>query len=100
MLPGREIGKLFWCYFEMPSLAATLGTSTTHGGAVTSASAGVTINGRPAACVGDSVSCPLHGPGVITNGGIGTIDSRQIAHHGSGTSCGATLVVSDDGPTV
>ncbi|EEE01914.1 PAAR repeat-containing protein [Burkholderia multivorans CGD1] len=46
------------------------------------------------------MSCPLHGAGVITNGGVGTINGRQIAHHGSGTSCGATLVVSDDGPTV
>ncbi|WP_254210845.1 PAAR domain-containing protein [Burkholderia multivorans] len=53
-----------------------------------------------AACVGDAVSCPLHGAGVITHGGVGTINGRQIAHHGSGTSCGATLVVSDDGPTV
>lgn len=84
----------------MPAFVATLGTLTTHGGAVTSASAGVSINGRPAACVGDSVSCQLHGPGVITNGGFGTINGCQIAHHGSGTSCGATLVVSEDGPTV
>ncbi|MBU9368316.1 PAAR domain-containing protein [Burkholderia multivorans] len=84
----------------MPARVATLGTLTTHGGAVTSASAGVAINGRPAACVGDAVSCPLHGAGVITNGGVGTINGREMAHHGSGTSCGATLVVSDDGPTV
>lgn len=84
----------------MPAFVATLGTLTTHGGEVTSASAGVAINGRPAACVGDSVSCPLHGPGVITNGGFGTINGRQIAHHGSGTSCDATLVVSGGGPTV
>ncbi|MBP0606299.1 MULTISPECIES: PAAR domain-containing protein [Burkholderia] len=84
----------------MSAFVATLGTLTTHGGAVISASAGVTISGRPAACVGDSVSCPLHGPGVITSGGFGTINGRQIAHHGSGTSCDATLVVSDGGPTV
>ncbi|VBB15389.1 PAAR domain-containing protein [Burkholderia stabilis] len=84
----------------MPAFFATLGTLTTHGGAVTSASTGVAVNGRPAACVGDSVSCPLHGPGVITNGGFGTINGRQIARHGSGTSCGATLVVSEEGPTV
>ncbi|WP_081334362.1 PAAR domain-containing protein [Burkholderia diffusa] len=84
----------------MQSFVATLGTLTTHGGEVTSANAGVAINGRIAACVGDSVSCPLHGRGVITHGGFGTINGRQIAHHGSGTSCGATLIVSDGGPTV
>lgn len=84
----------------MSAFVATLGTLTTHGGEVTSASAGVAINGRPAACVGDSVSCPLHGPGVITKGGFGTVNGRQIAHHGSDTSCGGTLIVSDGGPTV
>ncbi|EKS9795041.1 MULTISPECIES: PAAR domain-containing protein [Burkholderia] len=84
----------------MSAFVATLCTLTTHGGVVTSASAGVSINGRPAACVGDSVSCPLHGPGVITKGGFGTINGRQIAHHGSDTSCAGTLIVSDAGPTV
>ncbi|MBR8309406.1 PAAR domain-containing protein [Burkholderia cenocepacia] len=84
----------------MPAFVATLGTLTTHGGEVTLASAGVAINGRLAACVGDSISCPLHGPGVITNGGFGTINGRQIAHHGSGTSCDATLMVSGSAPTV
>ncbi|WP_159834324.1 PAAR domain-containing protein [Burkholderia sp. 8Y] len=83
----------------MPNFIATLGTPTTHGGAVTSASS-VTVRGRLAARVGDSVTCPLHGPGVITDGGLGTIEGRPIARHGSGTTCGATLVVTDGGPTV
>lgn len=84
----------------MQTPVATLGTPTTHGGEVTSASAGVVIDGRPAACVGDAISCPLHGPGTITDGSFGTINGRQIAHHGSGTSCGATLVVESSGPTM
>ncbi|WP_081085748.1 PAAR domain-containing protein [Burkholderia cepacia] len=84
----------------MPAPIATIGTSTTHGGEVTSADAGVIVDGRPVACVGDTVSCPLHGPGVITNGGFGTVSGRRIARHGSSTSCGATLVVTGGGPTV
>lgn len=84
----------------MSTPVATLGTPTTHGGEVTSVSAGVVIDGRPAACVGDSISCPLHGPGSITDGGFGTINGRQVARHGSNTSCGATLVVNGNGPTV
>lgn len=84
----------------MPTPIATLGTPTTHGGEVTSANPDVVIDGRLAACVGDSISCPLCGPGTITDGGFGTINGRQVARHGSGTSCGATLVVSDAGPSV
>jgi uncharacterized Zn-binding protein involved in type VI secretion len=83
----------------MQTPAATLGTPTTHGGVVTSASS-ITVNGRLAARVGDTVTCPLHGPGIITDGGRGTIEGRAIAHHGSGTTCGATLVVTGGGPTV
>jgi uncharacterized Zn-binding protein involved in type VI secretion len=79
---------------------ATIGTPTTHGGEVTSATANVAVDGRLAACVGDSVSCPLHGPGVITDGSFIVINGRQVACHGSGTSCGATLVVPGAGPAV
>jgi uncharacterized Zn-binding protein involved in type VI secretion len=84
----------------MQTPAATLGTPTTHGGAVSTAAACVTIGGIPAARIGDRVICPMHGPAVITSGGLGTIDGRQVAHHGSSTSCGATLVVAGGGPTV
>jgi uncharacterized Zn-binding protein involved in type VI secretion len=85
---------------DMQTPIATKGTPTTHGGIVTSASSGVIVSGRPAACVGDTITCPVHGPGVITDGGASTMDGRNIAHHGSGTSCGATLVVAAGGPTV
>lgn len=84
----------------MPTPVATLGTPTTHGGAVSTAAPCVTIGGIPVARVGDMVTCPMHGPAVITTGGLGTIDGRQIAHYGSSTSCGATLVVAGGGPTV
>ncbi|MBN3812363.1 PAAR domain-containing protein [Paraburkholderia sp. Ac-20347] len=84
----------------MTTPAATLGTSTTHGGAVVTAARCVTIGGIPAARVGDMVTCPMRGPAVITSGGLGTIDGCRIAHHGSSTSCGATPVVTGGGPTV
>ncbi|MBN3813981.1 PAAR domain-containing protein [Paraburkholderia sp. Ac-20347] len=84
----------------MQSPAATLGALTTHGGAVVTTVPCVTIGGIPAARVGDMMTCPMHGPAVITRGGMGTIDGRRIAHHGSSTSCGATLVVAGGGPTV
>ncbi|WP_213226843.1 PAAR domain-containing protein [Caballeronia sp. NK8] len=84
----------------MTTPIATLGTPTTHGGMVTTASSNLVIDGRPAARVGDTVTCPLHGPGVITGGGLGAIEGRNIAHHGSSTTCGATLIVAGGGPTV
>ncbi|WP_091996334.1 PAAR domain-containing protein [Paraburkholderia lycopersici] len=84
----------------MTTPIATLGTATTHGGAVVSCAAGAMIDGRLAACVGDQTACPTHGPGVITSGSMPTINGRQVAHHGSGTSCGATLIVPGAGPTV
>ncbi|WP_084162701.1 PAAR domain-containing protein [Paraburkholderia bannensis] len=84
----------------MANPAATIGTPATHGGAVSTATPCVTIGGIPAARVGDRVTCAMHGPAVITSGGLGTIDGRQIAHHGSSTSCGAMLVVAGGGPTV
>ncbi|MDQ2151062.1 PAAR domain-containing protein [Alcaligenaceae bacterium C4P045] len=77
---------------------ATLGTPTTHGGVVTTASSSLIIDGRQVARIGDEISCPDHGPGVITSGGLSAIDGRQVAHHGSTTSCGATLVVPNGGP--
>ena len=80
-----EMSRIEWKYHD-PDLAAD------------AASAGVTINSRPAARVGDEVICPLHGPGVITSGGLASIGGRTIAHHGSGTTCGATLIVTDAAP--
>lgn len=79
---------------------ATIGTPTTHGGQVITATATCTISGKKIACVGDQVSCPEHGKGVITDGGFVTIGGKCIARHGSTTSCGATLIVTNDCPTV
>ncbi|MDR5818667.1 MULTISPECIES: PAAR domain-containing protein [unclassified Caballeronia] len=79
---------------------ATLGTPTTHGGMVTSATSGLIVSTRPVARLGDSVSCPLHGPGVIIDGAHSVVDGRPLARHGSSTSCGASLIVTSSGPSV
>lgn len=79
---------------------AALGTPTSHGGEVITATAALTIDGRKVARVGDQTICPEHGQGFITEGGFATLDGNRIAHHGSMTSCGATLIVVGSGPTV
>lgn len=52
----------------MPNIIR-LSDATTHGGKVTSvASPHFTVRGIPVACAGDTVSCPIHGPGTIVEG--------------------------------
>lgn len=67
---------------------------TTHGGRVISVAAThFTVRGIPAACVGDQVSCPVHGPGTIIEGERSqTINELQVVYEGHKTSCGATLI--------
>lgn len=72
-----------------------LGDPTTHGGTVVSASGTVIINGKQVARVGDSVTCPIPGHGVVTiiEGDTTWLDDgRPIALEGHKTSCGASLI--------
>ncbi len=72
-----------------------LGDPTSHGGTVVSASSTVIINGKPVARVGDSVTCPIPGHGVVTivEGDSAWLDNdRPIALQGHKTSCGASLI--------
>ena len=72
-----------------------LGDPTSHGGTVVSASSSVIINGKPVARVGDSVTCPIPGHGVVTivEGDSAWLDDgRPIALEGHKTSCGASLI--------
>ena len=66
---------------------------TTHGGSVTSVAAThFTVGGINVACVGDLVSCPVHGAGTIIEGEPHhAINGIQVAYDGHKTSCGATL---------
>jgi len=54
-------------------------------------------NGRPAARVGDTVSCPLHGTVEIVSGSPNTCHNGQpAARIGDKTSCGATIIEGSD----
>jgi uncharacterized Zn-binding protein involved in type VI secretion len=52
----------------MSQPAAALGDLAAHGGTILTGSTNVLIGGRPAARVGDTVVCALHGTGVISKG--------------------------------
>jgi len=74
-----------------------LGDKTSHGGSVLQASSLTDSGGVGVARVGDQVSCPLpgHGPGTIVSGDASLIvDGKPVARHGDKTSCGATLIAS------
>lgn len=74
-------------------LAARLGDTISHGGAIVSGSPIVFIDGRPGARLGDAVACSLHGPQVIVTGSaIVSYDCMPAARMGDTTSCGATIV--------
>ncbi|EML9903847.1 TPA: PAAR domain-containing protein [Morganella morganii] len=73
-----------------------LGDTTDHGGVVISALNNYSINGRPVATEGDSVSCPkCKGVFQIASGSsLMTFQSKKIALEGMKTTCGATLIAS------
>ena len=70
-----------------------LNDPTSHGGKVASvAAANFTVGGIAVACVGDKITCPIHGEGTIAQGNAHhTIDSLRVAYEGDKTSCGAIL---------
>lgn len=77
-----------------------LGDSTSHGGKVINCQiTKFTVNGIPAACVGDKCICPIpgHSNCVIASGSSRhVVNGHQLAFEGDKTSCGATLIASHD----
>ncbi|MEC5164089.1 MULTISPECIES: PAAR domain-containing protein [unclassified Janthinobacterium] len=74
-----------------------LGDKTSHGGTVLEASSFTSSGGIGVARVGDMVSCPIRGHGTcpIVGGDPSMIvDGQAVARHGDKTSCGATLIAS------
>ena len=72
----------------MAKPAAALGDVAAHGGAIATGSSNVLIGGRPAARVGDTVMCALHGPGVISLGSFTVlINGMPAARMGDITGC-------------
>ena len=68
--------------------AAAIGDIAAHGGTILTGSTNVLIGGRPAARVGDTVLCALHGPGVISLGSFTVlINGMPAARIGDMTGC-------------
>ena len=74
-----------------------LGDQTTHGGNVIEATSQMVINGKPAALVGDLVSCPRPGDGVnpiIEGSETMSFGGKAVAVDGCKTACGCALISS------
>lgn len=72
-----------------------LGDMTTHGGKVISAQQTYTVGGKPVACVGDKIACPLHGINVIIEGEPKMlVNGKAVALHGHRCACGCQLIAS------
>lgn len=72
-----------------------LGDTTTHGGAVITASSQTQIKGKPIARIGDLVSCPKKGHGInpIIEGEANFQDGgKAVALDGHKTACGCSLI--------
>lgn len=75
----------------MPA-AARKGDPGSHGGAILTGSPDATWDGIPAARVGDTYGCPLHGPNAIIQGSPDTyVNDRRAARVGDATACGAVI---------
>lgn len=73
------------------------GDRTSHGGVVVTGDETVIIFGQPMARIGDKVSCPkCSGNHTIVEGAHGVSSDRQTALEGMKTSCGATLIASQN----
>lgn len=77
----------------MTNPVGRLGDSSTHGGAIASASPSTKVDGIAVGRVGDAFVCPIHGAQTITSGcPIWTAEARPVARTGSSVSCGATII--------
>lgn len=80
----------------MGKYAVVLGDATSHGGKVSSASSTFEIQGKNAALLNDSVTCPVHGINRIIECDMTTYEEngRGIVLHGCKTQCGARVIAS------
>lgn len=73
-----------------------IGDMTSHGGVVITGQPNYRVNGRPVACVGDTVTCPIpqHGGVSIIVEGHPTmrVNGRPVALAGHKCACGCTLI--------
>ncbi|WP_420210887.1 PAAR domain-containing protein [Burkholderia aenigmatica] len=77
-----------------------LGDTSSHGGAVQTATTGLTANGIPVAGHGDTLQCPIHGPvSLQASGGGMQSNGKAPVRDGDTATCGATLIASRTGVT-
>lgn len=81
--------------------AASLGDLAAHGGSIAIGSTNVFIGGRPAARLGDTVVCGVHGTGVIAKGSATVfINGMPAARMGDITGCLAPGLAAVSTPAV
>ena len=74
-------------------LVVRLGDTGSHGGAVTTSATKHVFEGSLCARVGDTYSCPIHGPNpIITGSPKYQCEGAPIARDGDMTACGASLI--------
>lgn len=73
---------------------ARLGDACSHGATIVSGATAQTVNGRPLACMGDLVLCPIHGLNMIVTVMATTSQDGQkpYAHLGAIAHCGAVVI--------
>ncbi|WP_083196724.1 PAAR domain-containing protein [Rhizobium sp. AC27/96] len=77
----------------MANPVARFGDTSSHGGSITSSASKTGVEGKLVARVGDTLSCPIHGPNPILTGSPKfTAEGAQVARSGSVTACGAVIV--------
>lgn len=83
----------------MPNIIR-LGDSTSHGGKVVKVAAEhYAVGGIPVAGVGDLCSCPISGHSncrIVDGNPEHTVEGVPIAYEGHKTSCGATLMATQE----
>lgn len=79
----------------MAAALIRLGDKTSHHGTVVEASQFSDSGGAGIARVGDKVNCPRHSNVTIASGDpTMLVDGQPVARDGDKTSCGATLIAS------
>jgi uncharacterized Zn-binding protein involved in type VI secretion len=80
---------------------AKTGRTPHVGGPIVSGNAALTVNGIPAALVGDTCTCKAGGPDTIVSGTSAlTVNGIPAAHVGSSTAHGGVVVQGDAALTV
>lgn len=79
----------------MPERVVVLNDATSHGGRVVSVSSTFEIEGKNAALLNDTVSCPEHGTNPIVECDMGYEENgKGIVVHGCKSACGSVVYAS------